>query len=209
MHSADNSMKEKIKNDYHSFLDQRIPELKQENPNMSPQDVYNTARQEWGQKKEEREPIIKKSRGRPKKIVNKDDDNVVVGSGKSTVSNGKRGRPPKNPLSNYIFNFEKFLINSEEWSETKDFQKAQEQLDIDQQTFQLFLEHLKPNSELQELLKKKNAPKKNRGRPKGSKNKSTKEEVVDPVQVIDTPPEVIKFNKDLDDIFGQIENKEF
>ena len=171
MSQDENAVKERKKTVYHSFLDQRLPEIKQVNPNLSNKDAYSIAREEWCQKKNQEKPIIKKSRGRPKKIVNENQDNDSISSNKSNVSNGKRGRPPKNPLINHIPNFEKFLIDSEKWSENKDSKQAQDELGIDEQTFILFLDHLEANSELRQLLNKKNAPKKSRGRPKGSKIK--------------------------------------
>lgn len=196
------------KNKYHSFLNQRLPEIKQNNPNISSQDAYQIVRKEWSQKKET-SSLIKKPRGRPKK-TDENIDNYSVSSGNSNTSNVKRGRPPKNPLVSHVSNFEKYL----QWCQNStltgdfdtDFQNGQDELGIDQETFQLFKKHSEPNSELHQLLKKKNSPKKNRGRPKGSKNKSTKETDEIGIHKIDTPPEVIQFNQDLDSIFNRIDN---
>lgn len=205
----ENLVREKAKNSYHSFLDQRLPEIKRENSEISSKNAYTIAREEWSQKKRQDNNIVKKPRGRPKKVVDPNQDNDSVVSGNSNGSNGKRGRPPKNPLINHLVNFEKFL----KWSDKyvfgdleEEFNKGQNDLNIDKETFQLFLGHLNPNSELRQLLNKKNAPKKNRGRPKGSKNKNTqeKEEIND--QPEETPPEVIQFNQDLENIFDQIDN---
>ena len=205
----ENLVREKTKNPYHSFLDQRLPEIKRENPEISSKSAYTIAREEWSQKKTQQDNIVKKPRGRPKKVIDPNQDNDSVASVNSNSSNGKRGRPPKNPLINHLPKFETFL----KWSEKyvfgdleEEFNKGQNDLNIDKETFQLFLGHLNPNSELRQLLNKKNAPKKNRGRPKGSKNKNTqeKEEINDKPE--ETPPEVIQFNQDLENIFDQIDN---
>ena len=152
----ENLVREKPQNPYHSFLDQRLPEIKRENPEISSKNAYTIAREEWSQKKIHNNNIVKKPRGRPKKV--RDQDNDSVSSGNSNGSNGKRGRPPKNPLFNHIPDFETFLKWSEKYvsgSLEEEFNKGQNDLGIDQETFQLFFEHLDPNSELQQLLKKK------------------------------------------------------
>ena len=153
----ENLVREKPQNPYHSFLDQRLPEIKRENPEISSKNAYTIAREEWSQKKIHNNNIVKKPRGRPKKV--RDQDNDSVSSGNSNGSNGKRGRPPKNPLFNHIPDFETFLKWSEKYvsgSLEEEFNKGQNDLGIDQETFQLFFEHLDPNSELQQLLKKRN-----------------------------------------------------
>lgn len=207
----ENLVKEKAKNPYHSFLEQRLPEIKKENPDISSQNAYTIAREEWSRKKSQQNNIVKKPRGRPKKVIDTNQDNDSVVSDNTNSSNGKRGRPPKNPLITHISNFENFL----KWCDKYDpgileneFAKGQNDLGIDQKTFQLFLEHLNPDSELRQLLNKKNSPKKNRGRPKGSKNKNTSEKEEQNVEPEETPPEVIQFNQDLENLFDQIENIE-
>ena len=143
------------------------------------------------------ELIVKKSRGRPKKI--KDPKEV-----KPEQSNGKRGRPPKNPLKNHVEKFEIFLEKSIQWENEKPQQEMMEELDIDENTLLLYFEHLDPESELRQLVVKKNEPKKNRGRPKGSKNKK-QNNIPEKEIVIETPPEVIQFNQNLESLFQKIE----
>lgn len=209
MLQGENLVREKAKNPYHSFLDQRLPEIKIENPEITSKNAYTIAREEWSQKKIDNNNIVKKRRGRPKKVTDQNQDNDSVSSGNSNGSNGKRGRPPKNPLINHIPDFETFLKWSEKYvsgSLEDEFNLGHFDLGIDQETFQLFLEHLDPNSELQQLLEKKNAPKKNRGRPKGSKNRNTQEKEEQDDQPEETPPEVIQFNQDLENILDQIDN---
>ena len=64
----------------------------------------------------------------------------------------------------------------------------------------LFFQHLHPESELRALVKKKNAPKKRRGRPSGSKNKSTQNETNQNTQTQIQEPvqEVMDFNDQLE-----------
>ena len=209
MFQDENLVREKTKNPYHSFLDQRLPEIKRENPEISSTNAYTIVREEWSQKKNQEHNIVKKPRGRPKKVIDPNQENDSIASDNSNSSNVKRGRPPKNPLSIHIPKFEEFLKWCDKYSSgdlKEEFNKGQNDLGIDQETFHLFFEHLDPNSELRQLLNKKNAPKKNRGRPKGSKNKSTPEKDETNDQPEETPPEVIQFNQELENIFDQIDN---
>jgi hypothetical protein len=184
------------KTQYQSFIDEKLPEIKNQHPSISAKEAYQIARQQW-RKTKEQTPMIKKNRGRPKKIQD-DSDGVKT-------TNGKRGRPPKNPLVKHIDKFEVFIEKSIQWNKDKSQEEMMKELQIDQETLLIFFEHLDQESELRQLLEKKNAPKKNRGRPKGSKNKNGQHETEEEV-VIETPPEVIKFNRNLDTIFKEIEN---
>lgn len=194
---------EEKKTDYHSFINKKLPEIKQQQPSLSAKEAYQIAREEWKQTKTQT-PMVKKPRGRPKKIQD-DSDDLSIGSNKSNTSNGKRGRPPKNPLMNHLDTFEIFLKKSTQWENEKPQKEMMEELDIDEDTLLLYFKHLDPESELRQLLERKNAPKKSRGRPKGSKNKNN-QNIPEKEMVIETPPEVIQFNQNLDSLFQKIEN---
>jgi len=139
-----------------------------------------------------------KKRGRPKKVVNQDQKNIDLD--KSKPSKGRRGRPPKNPLGIHTEKFEIFLQKSIQWEQSHPSKQMMEELDIDEKTLTLFFQHLHPESELRALVKKKNAPKKRRGRPSGSKNKSTQNETDEKTQIQIQEPvqEVMDFNDQLE-----------
>ena len=197
-------VKEGRKTEYHSFIDKKLPEIKQQQPSLSAKEAYQIAREQWKEKKTKTNTqMVKKPRGRPKKIQD-DSDDLSIGSNKSNTSNGKRGRPPKNPLMNHLDTFEIFLKKSTQWGDDKPEQEMMEELDIDEETLLLYFKHLDPESELRQLVEIKNAPKKSRGRPKGSKNKNNQNTPEKEI-VIETPPEVIQFNQNLDSLFQKIE----
>jgi predicted DNA-binding WGR domain protein len=139
-----------------------------------------------------------KKRGRPKKIVNQDQKNID--SDQSKPSKGRRGRPPKNPLMIHTEKFENFLNKSLQWEQSHPSKQMMEELEIDEETLTLFFQHMHPESELRALVKKKNAPKKRRGRPSGSKNKSTQNETDEKTQIKIQEPvqEVMDFNDQLE-----------
>ena len=87
MFQDENLVREKTKNPYHSFLDQRLPEIKRENPEISSTNAYTIVREEWSQKKNQEHNIVKKPRGRPKKVIDPNQDNDSLASGNSNSSN--------------------------------------------------------------------------------------------------------------------------
>lgn len=118
--------------------------------------------------------------------------------------NGKRGRPPKNPLKVHIDKFELFLSKSMDCNNDRSQEEIMKELQIDKDTLFLFFQHINPDSELRKLVEKKNTPHKKRGRPKGSKNTNIHHVVEQKIVVV--PPEVIKFNHNLDSLFQEIDS---
>lgn len=181
------------RSDYYAYISERVSEIIKEDPNILKKNALSTAREEWNLKKLDKGKTIKK-RGRPKKKLETE---------KKITSFKKRGRPHKDPLMNYVDAFEIFI---KQFKPPFDKQEIMKQMQIDIDTLDIFLENIEPESQLNKLVKKKNEPKKNRGRPKGSKKKNVCENKIIPKK--EKEQLVIDFELSFDAVLSEAEEED-